>query len=197
MATDGIVYLTLGPYGLLLAFVTLGGALVIWRGLLGETFAESGLLPLAVAYASALAGLLALSFAFSYLQFSDLVARGLFSESQRWSVMPGRLLYAVLLHLWIVLPGLTLVCVPLAAMLIRRRRLGFLAVGMIALGLWVAPSVALYAVAEKTEWERTHFFEQAAAVLAGMLPAILLVPLPFFLSLSLLAGRQQAEVGTR
>jgi hypothetical protein len=82
-------------------------------------------------------------------------------------------------------------------MLIRRRRLGFLAVGMIALGLWVAPSVALYAVAEKNEWERTHFFEQAAAVLAGMLPAILLVPLPFFLSLSLLAGRQQAEVGTR
>src|SRR5262245_32949219 len=192
MATDGVVYLMLGPYGLLLAFFTLGGALVIWRGLLGETFAELGLLPLAVAYASALAGLSALSFAFSYLQFSDLVARGLFSESQRWSVVPGKFLYAVLFHLWIVLPSLTLVCVPPAAMLIRRRRFGSLAVGMIALALWVAPSVALYAVAEKTEWERTHFFEQVASVLIGILPGILLVPVPFFLSLALLTRRRQA-----
>jgi hypothetical protein len=191
MATDGVVYLMLGPYGLLLAFFTLGGALVIWRGLLGETFAELGLLPLAVAYASALAGLSALSFAFSYLQFSDLVARGLFSESQRWSVVPGRFLYAVLFHLWIVLPSLTLVCVPPAAMLIRRRRFGSLAVGMIALALWVAPSVALYAVAEKTEWERTHFFEQVASVLIGLLPGILLVPVPFFVSLALLTRRRQ------
>src|SRR5262245_39626408 len=99
----------------------LGTAFLIWHALLGETFGDLGVTPLVVAYASAIAGLMVLCFAYSYLDFSDRVSRGVLSEPQRWSVVPGWTLYLVLLGLWIVLPGLTLVCVPLAAALIRRR----------------------------------------------------------------------------
>ncbi len=97
MATDFLVYYTTGSAGILLAFFTLGGALLIWRSLLGKRFSDLGGMPLVVAYGAAIAGLAMLCFVSSYLDFSDRVSRGVFSEPQRWSVVPGRTLYLVLL----------------------------------------------------------------------------------------------------
>jgi hypothetical protein len=187
MATDFIVYYTTGWLGLVLAFFTLGGALVIWRALLGDMLSDLGGLPIVVAYGSAIVGLAMLCFVDSCLDFSDRVTRGVFSEPQRWSVVPNWTLYLLLLALWIVLPGLTLVAVPMAAVAIRRRCFRLPIVGLVSLAWWITLSIGLYALAEKSEWQRLHHAEAIVGVLKGFLPGILLVVLPFFLSLSIFA----------
>jgi hypothetical protein len=191
MATDFVVYYTTGFLGLFLVFFAFGGALLIWRSLLGARFSDLGSLPLVVAYGAAIAELAMLCFVSSYLDFSDRVSRGVFSEPQRWSVVPGRTLYLVLLTSWIVLPFLSLVAVPVAAIAIRRQCLHLATVGMVAFVFWITLSLGLFALAEKSEWERTHLAEAIVAVLKGFLPGILLVVVPFFLSLSIFARYRQ------
>ncbi len=62
---------------------------------------------------------------------------------------------------------------------------------MVALGFWITLSLSLFALAEKSEWERTHLAEAIVEVLKGFLPGILLVVVPFFLSLSIFARYRQ------
>jgi len=190
MATDFLVYWLTRPLGLLLIAAMIAVPFIFWRVLLGRAYATIGLLPLVLAYAAALAGLVAVAFACAYLEFSSRVADGLLAEDERWSLVPGWTIYMVVLSSVCVLPVIGLVGVPVGAWLVRSNRLSYGIIMALATGFWLTLPMIFWAF-PLSQWHRIHRLEAFAMILGEILPGVLFVALPFLIGLRLAVGSRR------
>jgi hypothetical protein len=186
MPTDVVVYYLTRPLGLAVIAAAVAVPFGIWYFVLGAAFKSFGMRPLAAGYAAALVGLALLNFASSYREFTTRVERGVFEEAGRWTIVPGWTLYTFVLSLIIVLPLLGLVAVPIAAKLLKRRRLTSRNMAVVLGIAWVSLSGCL-AMLPINEWQQTHRLQVLGAVLLEFVPGILLVGLPFFAAIGVAA----------
>jgi hypothetical protein len=182
VATDWLFYWMTQPSGLALIGLAVVVPFILWRLLLGNVFAAVGFSPLAVAYACAAFGILVVNFTASHIEFSDRVSSGLLQESQRWSIVPGWTTYAAVLSLIYVLPLLAVVGVPLAALLLRMRRLTYASIAAAVVALWLVLAVVAWAF-PINEWHRTHRLASLTGWLTELLPSIVLIAVPFFVGI--------------
>lgn len=195
MATDWLFYWMTRPSGLALIGLAVLVPFIFWRLLLGNAFAGVGFAPLAVAYACAALGLLLVNFGTSYVEFSSRASAGLLQEAQRWSIVPGWTIYSAMISLIYVLPLLAIVAVPLAALLLRARKLKYLNIAIAAVTLWLGLAVLAW-FSPINEWQRTHRIASFVGLLRELLPGIVLVAVPFFLGVHGLT-RSARRVGER
>lgn len=196
MAGDWTVYWLASPFGLILIAIVIGVSFVLWRVTLAMDFAAIGIKPLAWAYPSAGLGLLVMNFVGCHIDFSNRVASGILSESQRWSIVPGWTVYSTILLLVIVLPLLAFVAVPVVAIVLKRALLTPTNIAVSALVVWLALSSLGWAF-PGNEWHRTHRLASFLMWLKDLLPGILCIVLPFMLAIykSTRSYRLQSSVG--
>lgn len=182
MPTDWLFYWMTLPSGLALIGLATGIPFIIWRLVLGRAYTEIGFKPLVAAYVCAIAGLAAMAFISSHFEFNSRVAQGVLPEAQRWSTVPGWSIYLAVLSLIFVLPLAGLVGTPLSALLLRLRRFTYANIAIATVALWLSLAVLAW-VLEVNEWHRTHSFESFFMFLKDLVPSILLIALPFLLSI--------------
>lgn len=165
-----------------LAVIALAVALpfIIWRMVLGPVFRSIGFKPLVAAYALAAVGLLVLNFVLAHMEFSARVADKLLQAEQRWATVPGWTLYASVLSLVVVLPLLGLVGVPVAALLLRARRLSVRTMGLAVVASWLLLVLVAWSITAD-DWDRGQRLESLMMWLAELAPGVALVALPFLL----------------
>ena len=151
---------------------------IFWWMLLGDDFARVGFTPLAAGYACATLGLLVVAFTMAYSDLSNPAA------------MLGGTIYMATVFLVFVLPLLAIVGVPLAAVLLRMRKLTYASIAIAALTLWLAAAVLAWVYSINNEWHRTHLLESFTTLLMEFLPGIALIGVPFMLGIrAVSAGR--------
>lgn len=193
MPPDWLFYWMTRPTGLALMVAAVAVPFIVWRLVLGRTFARIGYAPLGVGYCLATLGLLALTFISSHLQFSARVAKNVLPEAQRWSTVPGWTVYASVLSLVIVLPILGLLGVPLSALLLRLRRFTLASIGATVIAVWLALVVVAWAF-PGNEWHRSNRIESLVMWLKELAPGVLLVALPFLAGIYIMSrGYRGAE----
>jgi hypothetical protein len=180
--TDWLFYSMTQPSGVALIALAVAVPFAIWRLMLGKQYAEIGIAPLIVAYTCAFVGLAVVSFASSYLEFSNRVSRGILLEEQRWSTVVGWSIYFAVLSLIMVLPLIGLLGVPLSALLLRFRRLTYVSIAVAVVTLWLSLVVLAWAFPGNA-WHTEHRFESFNMWLKELLPAVMLVGLPFLLGI--------------
>lgn len=165
-----------------LALIALAIALpfIVWRIVLGPTYRRIGFKPLVAAYALAAVGLLALNFVLSHMEFSARVVDNLLPEARRWATVPGWTLYTSMLSLVVVLPLLGLVGVPVAALLLRARRLSVKTMGLAVVASWLTLVLVAWSI-PSDDWDRGHRLESLMMWLAELAPGVVLVAFPFLL----------------
>jgi hypothetical protein len=181
MATDILVIWMMKPFGLALIGLSLAIPFLFWCLVLGSAFTTLGFRPLIIGGAAAAIGLCIVNFASASIEFSARVARGLLQEGRRWALVPGWAAYTSVLLLTLIIP-LVALAAPYAALLIRLRKLSFVAVALSALGLWLVLSFVGWAM-PLNEWHRTHRLESLIRWLGDFLPGIPLVAVPFLLGI--------------
>lgn len=182
MASDWLFHWMTLPFGLIVIAIAVALPLPLWRRILGAHYVRIGVQPYVAGYLAALAGVMMVSFGFSYVEFSGRVAAGVLEESQRWTIVPRWTVNMAVLSLVAVLPLLGLVGVPLAAILLRRHWFSHLAaVAAVALA-WVVLTCLIWWV-PVNNWAKAHRFEAFIDFLTNLLPGMLLVALPFLLAI--------------
>src|SRR5436305_1158834 len=141
MGTE-IVFVLILP----IAVLCLPAAVLLWsRVAKTEWGARSGPLkvyvPLFAGFAGSMAGLALLTCIECYADFTSLVQQGYYTEAQRAVYLPGRVVGQAIVELVFLLPALSFVVVPLTTMLIRRGRLTFKGIGLLAIVGWFALSL--------------------------------------------------------
>ncbi|WP_243368234.1 hypothetical protein [Microvirga solisilvae] len=192
MALDFVFLWLTGPGGLLLIGMGIIVPFLFWPLLLGTHYRAIGLMPLTVAYVSALTGLIVMSLVYGYVEFSARVEKGILSETQRWSVVPGWTLYSTFLSLIIVLPALGLIAVPFGAWLLRNRRLHLKSI-IISLTVFSVGLATLFWAFPANDWHRTHRLESFGDWLADTFIHLTFIGAPFLASLSIFAPRRKDE----
>ena len=182
MPTDWLFYWLTQPMGLLVIGLAVAIPFVIWRVVLGKAYAHVGFSALIAGYACAMAGLVVFSFMSAYVDFSSRVAEGILQEAQRGSLVARWSVSMVVISLVFVLPLVGLLGVPLAAVLLKRRRLNYTTIAVAAALLWVSLAGLLWAV-PSNEWHRMHRLESLMMWLEDLLPAVLLIAMPFLLGI--------------
>ncbi|WP_332878072.1 hypothetical protein [Massilia sp. S19_KUP03_FR1] len=182
MPTDWLFSWLTSAFGLALIGAAVMATFFIWRTMLGEAFSQIGDKPLVLAYSCVAVGLVGMSFVGSYIEFSGRVANGLLHETQRWSIVPGWMIYTTMLSLVFVLPLLGLVGVPVAASLLTRGLLTPLNIAVRVLFLWSALTIFGW-ILPGNEWHRTHRLESFMMGLKNLLPGIIFIALPFMFAI--------------
>lgn len=184
MALDWLFYWMTEPLGLAVIALAVAVPFILWRLVLGQTFRHIGFKPLLAAYALAALGLLVVTFVSSWFEFSARVTDGLLQETQRWSIVPGWMVYGTVISLLFVLPLLGLVGVPVAALLLKLRRLSFRSIGVVVLASWLALALGAWFI-PTNDWDRDHRLESLTLWLTELAPGVALVALPFLLGVYL------------
>lgn len=182
MPTDWLVSWLTSGMGLALIGAAVLIPFFIWRTMLGEAFTDIGDKPLVLAYACVAVGLVGMSFVGCYVEFSGRVASGLLRETQRWSIVPGWTIYALMMWLVFVLPLLGLFGVPVVASLLTRGLLTPRNIAIRVLVLWLALTLIGWAL-PGNEWHRTHRLESFMMGLKDLLPGIFFVVIPFMFAI--------------
>ncbi len=193
MAPDWLFYWMTQAAGLAAIALAVVLPFIVWRMVLGEAFRRIGFKPLVAAYALAIVGLLVLNFVLAHMEFSARVADKLLQAEQRWATVPGWTLYASALSLVVVLPLLGLVGVPVAALLLKARRLSARTMGLAVVASWLTLVLVAWLITAD-DWDRGRRLESLMMWLAELAPGVVLVALPFLLGVYL-ASRpyRQAE----
>ncbi|MDP1954599.1 MAG: hypothetical protein Q8M51_00560 [Polaromonas sp.] len=180
MALDWLFYWMTQPAGLALIAVAVALPFIVWRIVLGQAFRRIGFKPLLAAYALAAVGLLVANFSSAYIEFSARVADKLLTEAQRWDTLPGWTIFRLFIALVFVLPLLGLVGVPVAALLLKLRRLTVKTMVAAVLASWLTLVLVAWAI-PTNDWDRDHRLESLTMWLTELAPGVLLVGLPFLL----------------
>ena len=141
MGTE-IVFVLILP----IAALCLPGALLLWsRVAKMEWGARSGPLkayiPLLAGFAVSMLGLALLTYIECYADFTSLVQQGYYTEAERAVYLPRRVVGQAIVELVFLLPAISFVVVPLTTWLIRRGRLTFKGIGLLAIVGWFALSL--------------------------------------------------------
>ncbi|MDP1740046.1 hypothetical protein [Polaromonas sp.] len=184
MALDWLFYWMTQPAGLALIAVAVALPFIVWRIVLGQAFRRIGFKPLLAAYALAAVGLLVANFSSAYIEFSARVADKLLTEAQRWDTLPGWTIFRLFIALVFVLPLLGLVGVPVAALLLKLRRLTVKTMVAAVLASWLTLVLVAWAI-PTNDWDRDHRLESLTMWLTELAPGVLLVGLPFLLGVYL------------
>ncbi|MEJ2107577.1 MAG: hypothetical protein P8X48_09670 [Acidiferrobacteraceae bacterium] len=179
MATDWIFYSLTRPLGLVLIAAGLAIPFAIWRVVMGSSFQEFGVRPLAAGYGASFLGLALLCFWSSYSEFSSRVDQGLLEEASRWSTVPGWTIYLAILSLLIVLPVLGFIAVPACAALLKKGWFNSKSISGLLVGSWSIPAIAV-ALLPSNLWEQGNPWQAMIEVLSESIAGVLLVGLPFF-----------------
>jgi hypothetical protein len=106
---------------------------------------RSGLLkayvPLFAGFVVSMASLALFTYIKCYADFTSLVQQGYYTEAERAVYLPRRVVGQATVELVFLLPAISFVVVPLTTWLIRRRRLTFKGIGLLAVVGWFALSV--------------------------------------------------------
>lgn len=184
MALDWLFYWMTQPAGLALIAVAVALPFIVWRIVLGQAFRRIGFKPLLAAYALAAVGLLVANFSSAHIEFSARVADKLLTEAQRWDTLPGWTIFRLFIALVFVLPLLGLVGVPVAALLLKLRRLTVKTMVAAVLASWLTLVLVAWAI-PTNDWDRDHRLESLTMWLTELAPGVLLVGLPFLLGVYL------------
>lgn len=188
MPTDWLFYWMTLPTGLIAIVAAVALPFFIWRLVLSSSFSSVGFVPLAAGYLLAAVGLFTVNFISSHLEFSARVAKNMLPEAQRWATVPGWTIYVSVLSLVLVLPLLGLVAVPVAAWLLKLRRMSFKTIAVGIVGVWLSLALIAWAI-PSNEWHRTHRLESLQTWLTTLAPTVALVGLPFLLGIHIAARR--------
>jgi hypothetical protein len=98
--------------------------------------------PLFAGFAVSMAGLALLTYIECYADFTSLVQQGYNTEAERAVYLPRRVVGQAIVELVFSLPAISFLVVPLTTWLIRRGRLTFKGIGLLAIVGWFALSLA-------------------------------------------------------
>jgi hypothetical protein len=141
MGTE-IVFVLIFP----VAAVCLLASLLLWTpvakmGWKTKSGRLKAFVPLVAGFAVSMVGLALLTYIESYADFTSLVQQGYYTEAQRAVYLPGRVVGNAIVQLVFLLPVISFVVVPLTTWLIRRNRLAFKGIGLLAILGWFALSL--------------------------------------------------------
>ena len=97
--------------------------------------------PLLAGFAVSMVGLAVLTYVECYADFTSLVQQGYYTEAERAVYLPRRVVGQAIVELVFLLPTISFVVVPLTTWLIRRGRLTFKGIGVLAIVGWFALSL--------------------------------------------------------
>lgn len=137
-----IVFVLIVP----IAVLCLPAAVLLWSRVAKMGWgATSGPLkpyvPLFAGFAVSMAGLALLTYIQCYADFTSLVQQGYYTEAERAVYLPSRVAGQATVELAFLLPAISFVVVPLTTSLIRRGRLTFKGIGLLAIIGWFALSL--------------------------------------------------------
>lgn len=118
--------------GLAMIAIAVAASFLLWRLVLGRVFGELGFTPLTIGYICATLGLVLLCFGGSIFFFYD----DIYEKGSLWSLVPGWTRFSTVLSLLVVLPLLELICMPICAILLKRRRFTKKAIGAVVFAVW-------------------------------------------------------------
>lgn len=137
-----IVFVLIWP----IAALCLPGAALLWSRVVGI---EGGVrsrpfkayIPLLAGFVVSMIGLAALVYIECDADFTSLVQQGYYTEAERATYLPRRVVGQAIVELVFVLPAISFVVVPLTTRLIRRGGLTLKAIGLLAAVGWFSLSV--------------------------------------------------------
>lgn len=130
----------------------------LWGIILWRRFSSVGFAPLVAGYVLAGLGLMAFTFATTYVELSHAVDAGKLSETDLWSNVLNSTLYSVASVLPFVLPVLGLVLVPIAAWSLRNHRVSHSRIAVTLLAIWIALTLTGWTLSNNL-WHQTHPLE--------------------------------------
>ena len=190
MPTDFLVYGVTQPLGLLLMGSMILVGYGFWRLVLGNRYRDVGMMPFALAYVVAFAGLVIINFWVAYDEYSSRVLRGLLQETERWSHVRGWTLYLVTLWLPFLLLMLAFIGVPLAARLIKSDRFSYKNIAVSAVVFCFGFAVVFWGLVTAINgWhdpQSPGFF----LIVSETLPGVAFIAVPFLLAVYLASVRK-------
>jgi hypothetical protein len=100
-----------------------------------------GSFPLFVGFSVSMAGLAYYAYINCYAEFTYLIQRGYYAESQRAVYLPARIIGQTIVNLVLGLPAICLVVIPTTAKLVRTNRLTLSRIGFLTVMAWIALSL--------------------------------------------------------
>ena len=97
--------------------------------------------PLLAGFAVSMIGLALVTYSECYADFTSLVQQGYYTEAERAMYLPRRVVGQAIVALVFLLPAISFLVVPLTTWLIRKDRLTFSRIGLLAVVGWLTLSI--------------------------------------------------------